>query len=315
MLRHYAAYAVALAVGSAALAVSVLSGRTFLDAADIALVRGQLDSVPATADADEQGRVRTAASDGSPPRVERAVTAAMDGLAGGGPTQEIRKPVSFLNPKSQLAPYVVNVATGDRTLGVVFQATGALEALVAAPGSPESARSGLWLPDTVATTLDLEVGDQAGLQLASPGTSPEPSVTTVSGIYVTDPDGAPEDRTGQWGRLVDELPIWPSHLVPTTPRVPLLVADTGTYRALAKGIGELTLVTWDVAPAADPPRTADLSRLYDSADELRQELKTPSSELGEKITHRGANPVSFSMGLPTMIIARCWSSRAAPRRS
>ncbi|MDX6373849.1 MAG: hypothetical protein QOD98_2837, partial [Nocardioidaceae bacterium] len=108
--------------GSAALAVSVLSGRTFLDAADVALVSGQLDSVPATASADEQARVRTSVSDGSPPRVENAVTEAMDGLAGGGPTQEIRRPVRFLNPKDRLAPYVVNPATGERTLGIVFEA-------------------------------------------------------------------------------------------------------------------------------------------------------------------------------------------------
>ena len=100
LLRRYAAYAVALAFGSAALAVSVLSGRTFLDAADVALVRGQLDAVPATAPADEQGRVRTSVSDGSPPRVEDAVSAAMAGLAGGGPPQEIRRPVSYLDSRT-----------------------------------------------------------------------------------------------------------------------------------------------------------------------------------------------------------------------
>ena len=74
LLRHYTAYAVALAFGSAALAVSVLSGRPFLDAADVALVRDRLDAVPATASADDQGRVRAAVTDGSPPRVENAVT-------------------------------------------------------------------------------------------------------------------------------------------------------------------------------------------------------------------------------------------------
>ena len=303
LLRRYAAYAVALAFGSAALALSVLSARPFLDAADVALVRGQYEAIPATADADEQGRVRTSVADHSPPRVETAVSAAMDALEGGGPTQEVRQPVSYLDPKSKFEPYVVNVATGERTLGVVFQATGVLDALVPAPGSPESAAgTGLWLPDTVATRLDLGVGDQVGVQLAAPGTSPDPTVATVSGIYVTDADGAPEDRTGQWGRLTDELPIWPSHLVPTTPQVPLLVADTDTYRTLADGIRELTLVTWDVAPEADPPRIADLTRLYDSADVLREDLKNPSSELREQVTHRGANPVSTSMGLPTMIV-------------
>ena len=74
----------------------------------------------------------------------------MDGLAGGAPAQEIRRPVSYLNPKSLFSPYAVNPATGERTIGVLFEATGALEALVPAAGSPASATSGLWLPDTVA---------------------------------------------------------------------------------------------------------------------------------------------------------------------
>src|SRR3954447_16235284 len=88
LVRRYPAYAVALALGSAALTVSVLSGRTFLDAADVALVHNQLDAVPATAPADEQGRVRASVSDGSPPRVEDVVTREMEGLTGGGPVQE-----------------------------------------------------------------------------------------------------------------------------------------------------------------------------------------------------------------------------------
>ncbi|WP_028652959.1 hypothetical protein [Nocardioides halotolerans] len=300
-VRHYAAYAVALAFGSAALAVSVLSGRPFLDAADVALVRGQLDSVPATAPADEQGRVRAAVTDGSPPRVERAVTRFMDDLDGGGPPLEIRRPVSYLNPKSQLAPYVVNPATGERAIGVVFQATGALESLVAAPGSPAPTGSGLWLPDTVADTLHLSAGDPVGVQLAFPGGDPPPTPATVTGVYETDPDGAPEDPTGLWDRLTDELPIWPSHLVPTTTSVPLVVADTDTYRALVDGIQELSVSTWDVAPG-EPARIADLARLHDSTDELREELKDSGSDLRKQVSHHGTNPVTLSTGLSSMVV-------------
>ena len=302
LLRHYAAYAVALAFGTAALTVAVLSGRPFLDAADVALVRDRLDAVPATASADDQGRVRAAVTDGSPPRVENAVASAMTGLAGGAPAQEIRRPVSFLNPKSQLSPNVVNPATGERTIGVLFEATGALEALVPAAGSPTSATSGLWVPDSVATRLHLAAGDPIGIQLAFPGGDPAPTMTTVTGVYVTDPDGAPEDPTGFWRRLTDELPIWPSHLVPTTPRVPLLVADTDSYRALAGGIGEVTVVTWDVAPEADPPRIADLTQLLESTDALRDELKDPSSDLRKQVRHRGTNPVTLSTGLSTIVV-------------
>src|SRR3954464_5152961 len=155
LVRHYPAYAVALALGSAALAVSVLSGRTFLDAADVALVHSQVDAVPATAPADEQGRGHASVSDGSPPRGEDIVTRAMARLNGGGPTQEVRQPVGYLDPVTKAAPYVVNPGTGERTPGVAFGATGALPSLVPAPGSPEPAATGLWLPDTVASRLHL----------------------------------------------------------------------------------------------------------------------------------------------------------------
>ena len=302
LLRHYLAYAVALGFGSAALTVAVLSGHPFLDAADVALVRDRLDAIPATASADDQGRVRAAVTDGSPPRVEDAVTSAMTGLTGGAPAQEIRRPVSFLNPKSQFSPYVLNPTTGERTIGVLFEATGALEALVPTAGSPTSATSGLWVPDSVATRLHLEAGDPIGVQLAFPGGDPTPTMATVTGVYVTDPEGAPEDPTGRWGELTDELPIWPSHLVPTTPRVPLLVTDTDTYRALADGIGEVTVVTWDVSPEADPPRIADLTQLLESTDGLRDELKDPSSDFRKKVRHRGNNPVTMSTGLSAIVV-------------
>src|SRR5262245_13265980 len=146
-LRHYPAYAVALALGTAALAVSVLSGRTFLDAADVALVHSQLDAVPVTASAGEQGRVRASVSDGSPARVEDAITREMDGMAGGGAPVEIRRPVAYLDPRTKPSPYIVNPATGERTPGALFAATGALDALAPAPGSPTPTATGLWLPD------------------------------------------------------------------------------------------------------------------------------------------------------------------------
>jgi hypothetical protein len=209
LVRHYPAYAVALALGTAALAVSVLSGRTFLDAADVALVHAQLDAVPATAPAEEQGRVRASLSDGSPPRVEDVVTREMNALAGGGTALEVRQPVGYLDPQTKPAPYVVNPATGDRTPGVLFAASGALASIAPAPGSPVPGATGLWLPDTVADRLHLAVGDQVGFQLATPGANPAPATVAVTGVYETDAHGAPRDPTGLWRRLADELPVWP----------------------------------------------------------------------------------------------------------
>ncbi len=226
----------------------------------------------------------------------------MAGLEGGGPTQEIRQPVHYLDPRLKPSPYVVNPATGDRTPGVVLQATGALESLVPAAGSPEPGSTGMWLPDSVASRLHLAAGDPVGLQLAAPGSDPAPAVATVTGIYVTDSDGAPQDPTGRWGGMIDDLPGWPSHLVQTTPQIPLLVADTDTYRALVRGIGETTLVTWDVAPDAHPVRLADLERLDGSVEGLRDELADPSSDFSKQVTHRGNIRVTLSTGLPDMIV-------------
>ena len=99
--------------------------------------------------------------------------------------------------------------------------------------------------------------------------------------------------------------------MPTTPKLPLLVADTDTYRALVAGMHDASLVTWDVALATSTPRIADLIRLYDSTDVLREELKDPSSDLGEQIKHRGGNPVTLSTGLSGMIAENRAGLRAA----
>ena len=308
VLRHFAAYGLALAFATAALAISVLSARPFLDAADVALVDRQLDAVPATAPADEQGRVRASLSDGSPPRIEDAVTAAMAGLEGGTPAQELRLPVGYLDPKTKATPYVVNPASGERTPGLAFEATGALESLVPAAGSPEPTDTGVWLPDTVAARLQVAAGDTIGVQLAAPGTSPPPVPATVTGIYLTDQDGAPQDRksqdqSGLWRRLADELPVWPGHIEPTTPQLPLVIADTQTYRGFVEGTHDVSLVIWDVAPAGDPLRIADLDRLGTSAGELRDELQDPSSELAEELRHKGRNNrVSIGSGLTSMAV-------------
>jgi hypothetical protein len=215
---------------------------------------------------------------------------------------EIRRPVAYLDPLTKPSPYVVNPATGERTPGALFQATGALDALVPAPGSPAPTTTGLWLPDTVATRLHLAAGDQVGLQLALPGVNQPPATATVTGVYLTDATGAPRDRSGLWHRLADELPVWPGHLVETTPQLPLVVADTDAYRALVAGIRERSLVTWDVAPSADPARIADLNRLYASADALRDELNDRATDLSKEVRHRGRNLVSVDTGLSAMVV-------------
>ena len=305
LLRHYAAYAVALAFGSRG------AGR-------LGALGSHRSSTPPTS------RWSGASSTPCPPPLPRTSRDGSGPRCRTGPRrgsrtrsprrwprwrvavrpQEIRQPVSYLNPRDKAAPYVVNPATGERTPGVVFDATGALDALVPAPGSPEPgahrpvAARHAWPPGCTSTPAT-----RSGSSWPSPGGDPAPTAATVTGVYVTDADGAPEDRTGLWGRLTDELP----DLARATScrrrrscrcwsRTP---TPTGPWSA---GIGEL--IARDLGRGARRrtrrgSRTS--ARLYDSADALREELKNPRSDLREQVKHRGANPVTLSTGLPAMV--------------
>ncbi len=304
LLRHYPAYAAAVAVGCAALALSALSGRTFVDAAEIALLRGQVQAVPASAPEDRQGLVRASVFDPTSAEVEDAVGRAMDDLDGGGPPLVVRRPILYLDSAKLAAPYVVNPATGTRATGVLFNASDAVASLQPAAGSPQSDGTGVWLPDTLAAELDLGPGDAFGIYLAPPGSDPTPFAGTVTGVYRTDADGAPAGHRDLWdGVLSDELPTWPFYLERTTPQIPLLVADTATYRALSDGMGERSLDTWDVVPEADPAHIADAQRLVVAADVLNSEVRDPGSPISEEINSTGSNDVTVIGGLPSMVAA------------
>jgi hypothetical protein len=303
LLRHYPAYAVAVLVGCAALALSALSGRTFVDAAEVALVRGQVDAVPHRAPEEQQGLVRAALFDPRSAQAEEAIGAAMADLDGGGPPLEVRRPILYRDAARRATPYVIDQGTGQRGIGVLFNATGGVDALVPAAGSPAPDGTGLWLPDTLAERLGLGPGDPAALLLSAPAGAPPPTGATVTGVYVTDRVGGPEDPTGLWRDLADELPTWPAHLEETSPQIPLLVADADTYRALAAGIGERSLDTWDVVPDADPVRIADVQRLVVAQNELEAELRNPDSRLSQQIDSEGPNDVTVFGGLAPMVDA------------
>lgn len=300
LLRHYPAYAVAILVGCAALALSALSGRTFVDAAEVALLEGQVQAVPASAPEDQQGLVRASMFDATSPEAEDLVTVAMDELEGGSRPLVIRRPILYRDVALRTTPYVENAA-GDRTVGVLFNAGGTVVSLRPAPGSPEPDGSGLWLPDTVAGELDLGPGDPAALVLSPAEAPPTRTAATVTGVYLTDAEGTPEGGDGFWQREADELPTWPSFIESSAPQIPILVADTDTYRELAGAVGERTLTTWDVRPEADPVRLADAERLADDADALWAELRDPGSQLSRQINEDGLNDVSVFGGLSGMV--------------
>lgn len=304
LLRHYPAYAAAVAIGCAALALSALSGRTFVDAAEVALLRGQVEAVPASAPEDRQGLVRASVFDPTSPEVEEVLGRAMDDLDGGGPPLEVRRPILYLDSAKLAAPYVVNPATGARATGVLFNASDAVASLRPAAGSPDDDGTGVWLPDTLAEELGLGAGDAFGIYLSPPGSDPTPFGGTVTGVYETDARGAPAGHRDLWGGvLADELPAWPFYLERTTPQIPLLVADTDTYRTLSDGMGERSLDTWDVVPEADPAHIADAQRLVVAADVLNGEVRDPGSPLSEELNRTGSNVVTVIGGLPSMVAA------------
>lgn len=299
LLRHYPAYAVALLVGCAALSLSALSGRSFVDAAEVQLLRGQVEAVPASAPEDEQGLVRAALFDPTSARAEGLVTDAMAGLDRGGEPLEVRRPILYRDVVLRATPYVANAA-GDRAVAVLFQATGAVDSLQPTAGPPGA--DGLWLPDTVAGPLGLGPGDEVTVGL-EPAEAPAPTTTTatVTGVYATAEDGVPRSDWWFWRAEADELPTWAAHLEADAPQVPLLLADAGTYRALADGIGERSLVTWDVRPAADPVRLPDAEALGRAGEDLDVEVGDPGSTLSRELSAEGTNEVNVFGGLPGMV--------------
>lgn len=303
LLRRYPAYAAAVAIGCAALALSALSGRTFVDAAEVALLRGQVEAVPASAPEDRQGLVRASLFDPGSAQAEDAVGRAMDDLDGGGPPLVVRRPVLYQDSLKKLTPYVDNPATGDRAVGVLFNASGALESLEPAPGSPAEHDSGLWLPDTLADQLGLGPGDPFGIVLVPPALDPPPFAGTVTGVYRTDARGVPLSTGDLWRELGDELPTWPTHVRRSTSQLPLLVADPATYRTLSDGMGERSLDTWDVVPEANPARIADARRLVTAQLALNAEVRNPESPISQAINATGPNQVTVFGGLPDMVDA------------
>ena len=227
----------------------------------------------------------------------------MAALEGGGPTQVIRQPVGYLNPRSKPAPYVVNLATGERTPGVVFDATGALAALVPAAGSPEPGASGLWLPDSVADAAAPRTpATRSALQLAAAGRQP--------GAGHGDGDRRLRDRCRRRARGPDRP------LGPTDRRAAPLARPRGGHdtAAAAAGRGHRHLPdpggrhrassrsspgTWRPTRARRGSRTSRGSPTPPTV--LRDELEDPSSDLYQQVKHRGSNPVSLSTGLPGMV--------------
>ena len=72
-------------------------------------------------------------------------------------------------------------------------------------------------------------------------------------------------------------------------------------------------MTWDVSPTADPARIADLDRLYESADALREELNDRASDLSREVRHRGHDLVSLDTGLSVMVVNARGGLRATDR--
>jgi hypothetical protein len=308
LVRHYPAYGLALLLGAAALTIAALSGPTLVDAAEIAMLRGQVDAVPDAAPASERGAVRAALLDASR-RSEDLVATLMAALPGARITT-IRRPILYLDTARQPRPVLRSARSREETTAVLFDATDAVRSLVAAPGSPDPRRACeegvacVWVPDTVARRLDLAVGDRVVAALEFPdGTAPAAPAVAVTGVYATDPGtGAPQDPTGLWDRIAGDLPAWPQFVRPATPQVPLLVCDPQTFRRLASAEGERPLVTWDAVPEADPVRIADAAAVSDGAVAIELEANDRDSGLARSL-FRDSRSLTIVSGLPEMVQA------------
>ena len=206
---------------------------------------------------------------------------------------------------SPLLPYsghdhptpVIRTLDGNEASAVVFSIGDSSVSLQpTTPGSTEPA-AGIWIPDTLAASLGVSVGDKVLLGFNYPDfvKRPEKMVdapTTIAGIYVTI-DGLPISETFDWRSTPAPLPSDPSGAAGTAP---LLLTDTGTAMSLIAAMDDTPFVKWDLAWAGpvsiEQGRDASVA-LKQSADELLNN----ESLVGRQVADAHAQRVVLSSGV------------------
>ena len=239
--------------------------------------------------------------------------AAVDGVSGlldelpvvGAPIVSVTPLLPYAD-RRQPRPVVRNAA-GDEVTAVVASLGDAVAALAADPATTAgttgdaAAADGVWVPDTVARSLHLAVGDPVELELSfpTPGDAPEVPVVagaTVAGIYVTI-DGLPAAGGVDWRSPLAPVPSQP--LGEQRPAA-VLFAAPATALALIDAMGDTSFVKWTMPWEGEP--TLSLGR--EAAPAIRSTalvLQNTESVIAKRVAEGGGRTVLLSSGVRTFV--------------
>ena len=292
--RRALGWAVAVCLATAALALASATPPLVADAA-----------------ADRSFVAEVAAAQGAPPGRAldaRAVTTGIEDADAVGAVSDVLDGMDVYGDAvarvSPLLPYTdlsgplpqLRTADGGEVVAVVFAMDGAVESF----GGSATAGPSIWVPDTSATELGIEVGDDVSVALFRPLATEETTIppvpVTVAGIYPTD-RGLPVSDGIDWSALPGGVPIDP---VARTGPANLLITDRETAVSLIDAMGDTTLVVWDVpwdAPV-DVQRGRDATAALDDAD---LQLIATDSPVGQQVTDAGGEQVELNSGVDEFV--------------
>ena len=198
---------------------------------------------------------------------------------------------------------VIRTADGKQAIAVVYSIGDANTSLRPATGSPnsDSARGGIWVPDTVATDLGVSPGDQVTLALQYPSAVPtnghENGVTTsVAGIYATQ-DRLPTSDSFDWQTLASPLPTDPQLF---TRPANLLITDNTTAISLMVAMGDTPFVKWDLSWTG-PVSLEQGREAAKAVTDTRRLLADSESLVGRQVAQADGDPVVLSSGVRSFV--------------
>jgi FtsX-like permease family len=299
--RRGPAWSIAIALAVAAFALARATAPLVTDAAADRSFAAEVATAATSATAGQGLDARAYTTGLADLSAEQAVSDLLDEL----PVYD--RPLVSVSP---LLPYsghdhptpVIRTLEGKEAPAVVFSVGESITSLQ--PTSTTLAAdpsAGIWVPDTLATSLGISPGDNVlvGFNYPSFVARPEQMVdapTTIAGVYVT-ADGLPVSETFDWGSTPSPLPTDPSGAPGTAP---LLLADTGTAMSLIAAMDDSPFVRWDM-PWTGPVSIEQGRDASAAVKATADELLNTESLVGRQVSDAHAQRVVLSSGVQTFV--------------
>jgi hypothetical protein len=299
-LRRGPVWSLAIALAVAAFALARATAPLVTDASADRSFAAEVETAATSAAAGQGLNARAYTTGLAALSAEQAVSELLDDLPVYGAPLVSVSPLLPYSGHDHPTP-VIRTLEGNEASAVVFSigdSTTSLQATVTGGTEPAA---GIWLPDTLATSLGIGVGDKVLLGFNYPDFVERPermvdAATTIAGIYATT-DGLPISETFDWRSTPAPLPSDPSGAEGTAP---LLLTDTGTAMSLISAMDDTPFVKWDLAWSG--PVSIEQGR--DASVGLKQtsdELLNSESLVGRQVADAHAQRVVLSSGVPTFV--------------